>query len=180
MNKHCVPVSNLHTTTCNLLVNFTTPTHSVCRSSLQADYRCTGLQSFLTSVQSTHNVCMQLCTYQYSLSFCVHVVSCNLILFCFVIQNDDTPLLRASLRGHTEIVAILLKFGADFSSCDTVSTSYFITPISAVSEYVDVYTYINIDPCNPRHTYAQRGLLYLVCVSVCLHLFLHYRHQTGS
>ena len=65
---------------------------------------------------------------------CVYVISCNLI-FCCVIQNDDTPLSLASLRGHTEIVAILLKFGADFSSCDTVSTSYFITPISAVSEY---------------------------------------------
>ena len=110
---------------------------------------------------------------------CVHVVSCNLILCC-VIQNDRTPLFWASGRGHTEIVAMLLKFGADLSSCDTVSTSYFITPISAVSEYVDVYTYVNIDPCNPRHAYAQRGLLYLVCVSVCLHLFLRYRHQTTS
>ena len=27
---------------------------------------------------------------------------------------------------------------------------------------------------------AQRGLQYLICVSVCLHLFSHYRHQTGS
>ena len=60
-----------------------------------------------------------------------HRVSCNL---CCVMQNDRTPLYLASLRGHTEIVAMLLKFGADFSSCDTVSTSYFITPISAVSE----------------------------------------------
>ena len=158
-------VRNLHTTTCNLLVNFTTPTHSVCRSSLQADYSCTGLQSFLTSVQSTHSVCMQLCTDRYSLSLCtldtpcVYVVSCNHILFCCVIQNDDTPLSLASFRGQTEIVAMLLKFGADLSSCDTVSTSYFITPISAVSEYVDVYTYVNIDPCNPRRAHTQRGLL---------------------
>ena len=114
---------------------------------------------------------------------CILLVSCNLIICC-VIQNDRTPLLWASFSGHTEIVAMLLKFGADFSSCDTVSTSYFITPISAVTEYVDVYTYVNINPCNPRHVLVQRGLLYLVCVSVCvcvcLHLFLHYRHQTGS
>ena len=182
-------VRNLHTTTCNQLVKFTTPTHSVCRSSLQADYRCTVLQSFLTSVQSTHSVCMQLCTGRYTLSLCsldthcVYVVSCNLICCC-VIQNDRTPLYWASFSGHTEIVAMLLKFGADFNSCSKVSTSYFITPISAVSEYVDVYTYVNIDPCNPRRTHAQRGLLYLVCVSVCvsvcLHLLLRYRHQTSS
>ena len=105
---------------------------------------CTVLTSFLTSVQSTQCLYAGTCTDRYSLSLCtldtpcVHDVSCNLI-FCCVIQNDDTPLLRASLRGHTEIVAMLLKFGADFNSCDTVSTSYFITPISAVSEYVDVY-----------------------------------------
>ena len=132
---------------------------------------------------------MQVCTDRYSISLCtldtpyVHVVSCNLI-FCCVMQNDKTPLYWASFRGHTEIVAILLKFGADCNSCSKVSTSYSITPIFAVSEYVNVYTYVNIDPCNPRHAYAQRGLLYLVCVSVCvsvcLHLFLRYRHQTGS
>ena len=97
-----------------------------------------------------------------------------------VIQNDRTPLLWASFRGHTEIVAMQLKFGADFNSCSKVSTSYFITPISAVSQHVDIYTYINIDPCNPQCAHVQRGLLYLVRVSVCLHLFLHYRHQTGS
>ena len=94
-----------------------------------------------------------LCTLDTS---CVHDLN---PIFCCVIQNDDTPLLRASLRGHTEIVAMLLKFGADLSSCDTVSTSYFITPISAVNEYVDVYTYVNIDPCNPRRAHTQRGLL---------------------
>ena len=132
---------------------------------------------------------MQVCTDRYSLSLCmyvytldtpcVYVVSCNHIFRC-VIQSDRTPLFRASFSGHTEIVAMLLKFGADFNSCDTVSTSYFITSISAVSEYVDVYTCVNIDHCNPRHAHVQRGLLYLVCVSVCLHLFLRYRHQTGS
>ena len=78
---------------------------------------------------------------------CVHDVSCNLI-FCCVIQNDRTPLYLASFRGHTEIVAMLLKFGADFNSCSKVSTSYFITPISTVSEYVYVYTYINVNPCS--------------------------------
>ena len=62
-------------------------------------------------------------------------------MLCYIhIQNGRSPLYLASFRGHTEIVVMLLKFGADFSSCDTVSTSYFITPISAVSEYVDVYT----------------------------------------
>ena len=111
--------------------------------------------------------------------FVCYVVSCNLILCC-VIQIDGTPLLWASFSGHTEIVAMLLKFGADPSSRNTVSTSYFITPISAVFEHLDVYTYVNIDPCNPRRAQAQRGLLYLVCVSVCLHLFLRYRHQTDS
>ena len=60
-------------------------------------------------------------------------ISYNLI-FCCMIQNDRTPLYLASLRGHTEIVAMLLKFGADLSSYRTVSTSYFITPISTVSE----------------------------------------------
>ena len=93
----------------------------------------------MSKLQSTHNVCMQLCTDQYSLSLCtvdtpcVNVVSCNLI-FCCVMQNDRTPLYWASFRGHTEIVAMLLKFGNDFSSCNMVSTSYFITPISVVSE----------------------------------------------
>ena len=113
---------------------------------------------------------------------CVHVVSCNLI-FCCVMQNDRTPLYWASFRGHTEIVAMLLKFGADLSSCDMVSTSCFITPISTVSEYVYVYTYININPCNPRRTHAQRGLLYLVCVSVCVCvclLLLYYSCATGT
>ena len=66
----------------------------------------------------------------------VHVVSCNHILCC-VIQIDGTPLFWASLSGHTEVVAMLLKFGADFNSCSKVSTSYFIT----VSEYVDVYVH---------------------------------------
>ena len=127
---------------------------------------------------------MQLCTDRYSLSLCspdtpyVHVASCNLI-FCCVIQNDRTPLLWASFRGHTEIVAMLLNFGADLSSCDTVSTSYFITPISAVSEYVDVYTYVNIHPCNPQRVHAHRGLLYLVCVSACLSVST-YSHTTGT
>ena len=72
-----------------------------------------------------------------------------------MIQNDRTPLFWASFRGHTDIVAMLLKFGADPSSCDMVSTSYFITPISAVSDYVDIYTYVNIDSCNPQRVHAQ-------------------------
>ena len=59
---------------------------------------------------SLHNVC---------------AVSCNLI--CCVMQNDRTLLFWASFRGHTEIVAMLLKFGADFRSCHTVSTFYYIT-----------------------------------------------------
>ena len=178
-------VRNLHATTCNLLVNFTTPTHSV-SFKFTSGLQMYSFNTFSHICTSTHRVCMQLCTDQYSLSlctldtYCVHVVSCNLI-FCCVMQNDRTPLLWASFRGHTEIVAMLLKFGADFSSCDTVSTSYFITPISAVSEYVDVYTYVNIiNPFNPQRTHVQQGLLYLICVSVCLHLFLRYRHQTGS
>ena len=98
--------------------------------------------------------CLYVCSYAQIDAPCVYVVSCNLI-FCCVMQNDRTPLYWASFSGHTEIVAMLLKFGADLSSCDTVSTSYFITPISAVSEYVDVYTYINIDPCNPRRAHTQ-------------------------
>ena len=128
---------------------------------------------------------MQLCTDRYSLSLCtldtpcVYVVSCNHIFRC-VIQSDRTPLYWASFSGHTEIVAMLLKFGADLSSCSKVRTPYSIIPISAVSEYVDVYTYINIDPCNSRRTHVQRGLLYWVCLCVCLHLFSRYRHQTGS
>ena len=183
-------VRNLHTTTCNLLVNFTTPTHSVSfkfTSRLQV-YRFNKVFSHLYRVHTVF-VCSYAQIDTLSLSLCtldtpyVHVVSCNLICCC-VMQNDRTPLYLASFRGHTEIVAMLLKFGADFNSCHTVSTSYFIIPISAVSGYVDVYTYVNIDPCNPRRTHAQRGLLYLVCVSVCvsvcLHLFLRYRHQTSS
>ena len=161
---------NLHTTTCNLLVNFTTPTHSVCRSSLQADYSCTVIQSFLTSVQSTHSVCMQLCTGRYSLSLYVLLTLPVFMMlaatsyFC-VIQNDRTPLLWASGRGHTEIVVMLLKFGADFNSCDTVSTSYFITPISAVSEYVAVYTYVNLILVTLSTCMCSEG--YCTC-SLCL------------
>ena len=45
---------------------------------------------------------------------------------CCVMQNDRTPLLSASFRGHTEIVEMLLKFGAHSSSSRMVSTSYFI------------------------------------------------------
>ena len=131
---------------------------------------------FVCSYAQVDTLSLSLCTLD---THYVYVVSCNLI-FCCVIQNDRTPLYLASFRGHTETVAMLLKFGADFNRCQMVSTSYFITPISAVSEYVDVYTYVHIDPCNPRRAQAQRGLLYLVCVSVCLHLFSHYRHQTGS
>ena len=33
--------------------------------------------------------------------------------------------------------------------------------------------------CNPWHMHVQQRLLYLVCVSVCLHLFLCYRRKTG-
>ena len=115
---------------------------------------------------------MQLCTDRYSLSLCtfdtpcVHVVSFNLI-FCCVIQNDRTPLLWASFSGHTEIVAMLLKFGADFSICDTVSTSYFITPISAVSEYVDFYTYVNIDLVTlSARMHSEGYCTWSVCLSV--------------
>ena len=140
-------VRNLHTTTCNLLVNFTTPTHSVSfkfTSRLQV-YSFTKFSHICTE----YTQCLYVCSYAQidtlSLSLCtldtpcVLVVSCNLI-FCCVIQINGTPLYWASFSGHTEIVAMLLKFGADFNSCSKVSTSYFITPISAVSEYVDVYT----------------------------------------
>ena len=177
-------VRNLHTTTCNLLVNFTTPTHSVLfkfTSRLQV-YSFTKFSHICTQCLYAvmHRSILSLCTLD---THCVYVVSCNL-MFCCVMQNDTTPLHWASFRGHTEIVAMLLKFGADFNRCQTVSTSYFITPITAVSEYVNVYTYVNIDPCNHRRAHAQRRLLYLVFVSVCvsayLHLFLCYRHQTGS
>ena len=58
----------------------------------------------------------------YSLHNYVCIVSNNLI--CCVMQNDRTPLYWASFRGHTEIVAMLLKFGADFSSYHMVRTSY--------------------------------------------------------
>ena len=164
---------NLHAPTCNLLVNFTTPTHSVSlkfTSRLQVynftkfSHICTEYTQCLYAVMHRSILSLSLCTLDTPYG---HVVSCNLI-FCCVMQNDGTPLSWASFRGHTEIVAMLLKFGADFSSCDTVSTSYFITPISAVSEYVDIYTCANIDPCNPSHTHVQQGLLYLVCVCVCV------------
>ena len=140
-------VRNLHTTTCNLLVNFTTLTHSVSfkfTSRLQVysftkfSHVCTEYTQCLYAVMHRLILSLSLCTLDTPY---VHDVSCNLILCC-VIQNDETPLYLASFRGHTEIVAMLLKFGADFSSCDTVSTSYFITPISAVSEYVDIYIHI--------------------------------------
>ena len=153
-------VRNLHTTTCNLLVNFTTPTHSVSfkfTSRLQVysftkySHICKEYTQCLYAVMHRSILSPSLCSLDTSY---IHVVSCNLI-FCCVIQNDGTPLYWASFRGHTEIVAMLLKFGADFSSCDTVSTSYYITPISIISEYVDVYTFINIDPCNPRLAHAQ-------------------------
>ena len=55
----------------------------------------------------------------------VYAVSCNLI--CCVMQNGRTLLFWASFRGHTEIVAMLLKFGADFRRCHTVSTFYYVT-----------------------------------------------------
>ena len=98
-----------------------------------------------------------------------------------MIQNDGTPLIRASFSGHTEIVAMLMKFGADFNRCQTVSTSYFITPISAVSEYVDVYTlYVLILVTLGARMCSEGYCTWSVCVSVCLHLFSHYRHQTGS
>ena len=180
----------MHTTTCNLLVNFTTPTHSVSfkfTSRLQVysfnkfSHICTEYTQCLYAVMHRSILSLSLCTLD---TPCVHVVSSNHI-FCCVIQNDRTPLLRASFRGHTEIVAMLLKFGADFNSCSKVSTSYFIIPISTVSEYVYVYTYININPCNPRRALAQRWVLGLcICLCVCLSpltlLFLCYRHQTGS
>ena len=133
---------NLHTTTCNLLVNFTTPTHSVSfkfTSRLQVysftkfSHVCTEYTQCLYAVMH-RSILSLLCTLDTS---CFHILSCNLI-FCYVVQNGNTPLLWASFRGHTEIVAMLLKFGADFNSCSKVSTSYFITPISAVSEYVDI------------------------------------------
>ena len=91
--------------------------------------------------------------------------------FCCVMQNDKTPLYLASFRGHTEIVAMLLKFGADLSSCDTVSPSYFITPISAVSDYIDVYIYTYIPSA---HTCAVRVTVLGLCVCLSpLVLVLH-------
>ena len=140
---------NLHTTTCNLLVNFTTPTHSVSfkfTSRLQVysftkfSHICTEYTQCLYAVM--HRLILFLSLYVL-LTLPVFMMLAATSYFC-VIQNDRTPLLWASFSGHTEIVAMLLKFGADISSCDTVSTSYFITRISAVSEYVAVYTYVNL------------------------------------
>ena len=51
---------------------------------------------------------------------------------CYVMQNDRTALYWASFRGHTDIVVMLLKFGADYRSCSMVSTSNYIIPISMV------------------------------------------------
>ena len=64
----------------------------------------------------------------------VCVVSYVQPVICCVMQNDRTPLFWTSLRGYIEIVAMLLKFHADFSSCRMVSTSYYISLISTVSE----------------------------------------------
>ena len=81
-------------------------------------------------------------------------------------QNDRTPLFLASIRGHTEIVAMLLKFGADFSICQMVSTSYYIIPISAVSEKVDVYT-LNIHLCFD----LMFKVIARTCeISICVHI----------
>ena len=175
---------NLHTTTCNLLLNFTTSTHFVSfkfTSRLQVysftkfSHICTEFTQCLYAVTYAQidTLSLSLCTLD---TPCVHAVSCNLI-FCCVIQNDDTPLFRASFRGHTEIVVMLLKFGADFSSCDTVSTSYFITPISAVSEYLDVYTYVNIDPCIVTlgaRMYSEGYCTLSVCLPACLSVYLSF------
>ena len=191
VNKHCVQCNmtareKLAYNYCNLLVNFATLTHSVSfkfTSRIQVysftkfSHICTEYIQCLYAVMHRSILSLSLCTLN---TPCVHVISCNLmLLICCVVQNDRTPLFWASFRGHTEIVAMLLKFGADFNSCSTVSTSYFITPISAVSEYVDVHIYVNIDPCNPWCSHVQRGLLYLVCVSVCL-LLLYYSCATGT
>ena len=82
-------------------------------------------------------------------------------------QNDRTPLFLATIRGHTEIVAMLLKFGADFSICQTVSTSYYITRISTVSEKVDIYTF-NIHLC-------VEILLKVIAITceICVYVHIH-------
>ena len=54
------------------------------------------------------------------------VLSAVYNLICFAMQNDRTPLFWASFRGHTDIVAMLLKFDADFSVCSMVSISYYV------------------------------------------------------
>ena len=69
-------------------------------------------------------------------------------------------------------------------------TPFHLTQIITSGTHVDHSG--NSTLINPRRAHAQRGLRYLVCVSVCLcvcvsvcvcvclHLFSHYRHEIGS
>jgi ankyrin repeat protein len=52
-------------------------------------------------------------------------------------QNNRTPLFWASARGHTKIVEILLKGGADFISRRKVS---FVLMLATVDRNWDNYT----------------------------------------
>ena len=104
------------------------------------------------------------------------------IICCCQTQDGYSPVYVASWKGHTEVVDQLVQAGADIHLATTkvhVSTYTLSSSVVAVME-------TNVRLINPQRTCAVRvmvlGLCVCMCVflSLCVHLFSHYRHQTGS
>ena len=87
-------------------------------------------------------------------------------------QNNRTPLYWVSYRGHTKIVAMLLKFGADFRTCDNVSTFYYVITFSTLSEYINLIL-IHIMFCGSKLLleHVKRVFVFTFCSKISTMVF---------
>ena len=87
---------------------------------------------------------------------------CVLLHKSLITQEGHSALMRAAMKGKTEIVVELVKAGANVDMQNKVCQYHIFCKCTCMCTIVHIRVYTTLS------VHVQRGLLYLICVSVCL------------